>query len=116
MPSSVFVALGFAAATMACRADAIVALSAGERNHRVAARVGDRIEITLQTVGPGEYTSPPTISSAAVIFRDVTYCGVTVPAGPTQCFHLQAAAPGQAVITFKHTGDNPAVHDTVDVR
>ena len=99
-----------------CHADDIVALQASERNRRVAAAVGDRIEITLQTIGSGEYASPPTISSPAVAFLNVVGCGEPVPAGATQCFHFRAAARGQAVITFTHSDRNPSVQDTVDVR
>ncbi|MCC6929464.1 MAG: hypothetical protein IT359_10780 [Gemmatimonadaceae bacterium] len=105
-----------AATSLACRTDSIVSLSAAERNRRVTAHVGDQITITLQTIGPGEYASPPTISSPAVVFRDVSGCGTPVPAGPTQCFHFRAAAPGQALLTFAHTGTNALVQDTVDVR
>lgn len=105
-----------AASSIACRIDSVVSLSAAERNRRVAAHVGDQITITLQTVGPGVYASPPTISSPAVTFRDVDSCGTSVPAGPTQCFHFRAASPGQALLTFTHSGNNGIVQDTVDVR
>src|SRR4051794_29351663 len=81
--------------TLDCRADELVALKGSERNRRVSAAVGDHIEITLQTIGPGEYSSPPAISSAAVTFLDVVGCGDPVPAGPTQCFRFRAAARGQ---------------------
>lgn len=101
---------------IACRTDGIVSLSVAERNHRVTARVGDRITVTLQTIGPGAYASPPSVSSPAVTFRDVDNCDTTVPAGPTQCFHFRASAPGQALLTFVHTGTNDPVQDTVDVR
>ena len=104
------------AGSFACHGDAIVSLSAGERDRRVTARVGERIEVTLQTVGPGEYASPPAISSPSVAFLDVGYCGAAVPAGPTQCFHFRAVAPGRALLTFTHTGNNPPVQDTVNVR
>lgn len=100
----------------ACRTDSIVSLSAAERNRRVSAHVGDQITVTLQTIGPGAYGSPPQISSPAVTFVDEDGCGVAVPAGPTQCFRFRAAARGQALLTFTHTGTNPPVQDTVDVR
>lgn len=101
---------------VACGADTIVALKASDRNRRVSAHVGDRIEITLQTIGSGEYASPPNISSPAVVFLDVAGCGEPVPAGATQCFHFRAAQSGLAVITFIHTERNAAVQDTIDVR
>lgn len=99
-----------------CHADDSVALQASERNRRVTAAVGAPIEITLQTIGPGEYVSPPTISSPAVAFLDVVGCGDPIPAGSTQCFHFRAAARGQAIIAFTHSDRNPIVQDTVDVR
>jgi hypothetical protein len=98
-----------------CHASDIVVVKASERDSRIAATVGDRIEITLQTIGPGEYASPPAISSPAVAFLDAASCGDPVPAGPTQCFHFRAAVRGQAVVTFTHTDRNPSVQDTVDV-
>lgn len=109
-------AFGTLVASLACGADTIVALKAGDRNTRVSAHVGDRIEITLQTIGPGEYASPPAISSPAVTFLDVIGCGDPIPAGPTQCFRFRAAQPGLAIVTFTHTERNAPVQDTVDVR
>lgn len=109
--------LGLAAAGgIACRADSIVSLSAGERNRHITASVGERIDVTLQTVGGGEYASPPAVSSPAVAFLDAGYCGNPVPAGPTQCFHFRAVASGRALLTFTHTENNAPVKDTVDVR
>ena len=100
------------AGALGCRSDSIVALDAGERNRRISARVGDRIDVTLQSIGGGEYAA--SLSSGAVSFLDVQYCG-TLPAGVTQCFHFRAASPGQAILTFAHSGMNPTVQDTVDV-
>jgi hypothetical protein len=34
---------------------------------------------------------------------------------PTQRFRFKAAASGRAIISFQHTGQNPAIQDTVDV-
>jgi hypothetical protein len=82
----------------------------------VTVSVGQPIEITLQTVGPGEYQSPPMISSDIVRFVDVTFVGPAVPAGPTQRFRFATTARGTAVISFRHSGMNPAVEDTVVVR
>ena len=114
-PSWQLLTLGMIVSALACGADALVALKASDRNRRVSAHVGDRIEVTLQSIGPGEYASPPAISSSSVEFLDVAGCGQPVPAGQTQCFHFRAVQSGMAVITFTHTDLNPAVHDTVDV-
>ena len=101
------------AGELACRSESIVALDTGERNRRISARVGERIEVTLQSVGGGEYAA--SLSSGAITFLDVQYCGA-LPAGVTQCFLFRAVSPGQAVITFRHSGMNATVQDTVDVR
>ena len=100
------------AGALACRTASIVALDTGERNRRIGVRVGERIEVTLQSVGGGEYAA--SLSSAAVIFLDVQYCGA-LPAGVTQCFLFRAVSPGQTILTFAHSGMNATVQDTVDV-
>ena len=78
-------------------------------------RVGQELDLTLQTVGPGTYQSPPTISSSSLRFLDMTFVGPPVPAGPTQRYRFKAEAPGHAVILFQHSGNNLAVSDTVEV-
>ena len=78
--------------------------------------IGDELGIKLQTVGPGEYSSPPAITGSAVRFLGVALVGPYVPAGPTQVFRFKAVALGQAIIQFEHTDRNPAVNDTVVVR
>lgn len=70
----------------------------------------------LQTVGPGEYESPPSVSSPALRFLDESLVSPSVPAGPTQLFRFRAEARGTAVVTFYDTGDDPTVEDTVLVR
>jgi hypothetical protein len=72
--------------------------------------------VTLQTIGPGEYGSPPTVSSGAVDFLDVSLVSPYVPAGPTQRFRFDATTRGKAIIVFQHTGNNRTVEYTVDVR
>jgi len=110
-----WLAIGAIAVALGCHGDSIVALDTAALNTHTSAHVGDRIDVTLQSIGPGEYASPPTLSSPAVAFLGVGYCGA-VPAGATQCFHFRAASPGQAVLTFIHSGNNGVVHDTIDVR
>ena len=98
----------------ACAADEIT-LASGRDESRTVSR-GSQLTIVLQTVGPGEYQSPPTVSSPSVQFLGVSYATVSVPAGPTQLFHFQAVSVGQAVIVFQHSGSNPIVTDTIVVR
>lgn len=109
--------LVIAFAVTACSADAV--LGVDSRSQSVSARVGQEVEVTLGNVGPAIYESPPMISSNVV-----TYLGVDVvppynPGGPTQRFSFKAVAPGQALVTFRHTLDGAlvsVVEDTVKVR
>lgn len=88
----------------------------GAPGKTLSAVVGQNLDLKLQTIGPGEYASPPAISSPAVRFLGVSLIGPAVPAGVTQRFSFQAVAPGSAIILFHHTGQNPMVEDTVEVR
>lgn len=92
-------------------------LSQGDMSgNRFSVNVGQRLDLKLQTIGPGEYATPPEVSSAAVQFLEMSYIGPPVPAGPTQRFRFRAMRPGLAIIAFRHTGQNPMVKDTVKVR
>ena len=87
----------------------------GSPSRTLSLVVGQELDLTLQTIGPGEYESPPTLSSPSIRFLDVAFVTPTVPAGPTQRFRFKAEAPGQTIILFLHSGSNPAVSDTVEV-
>jgi hypothetical protein len=78
--------------------------------------IGQELDFKMQTIGPGEYASPPTVSSRAVEFLGAAFIGPAVPAGPTQRFSFRAVGRGMAIIVFHHTGQNPTVEDTVYVR
>jgi hypothetical protein len=78
-------------------------------------KTGQELELTLQSIGPGDYASPPLISTAAVKLLDVTVVGPHVPAGVTQRFRFSAVSPGEAVITFQHSGNDSTIQDTVDI-
>ena len=82
----------------------------------VSAGVGDEIDITLQTIGPGQYDEHPDVSSPAVAFAKVSPVTPPNPGGPRQIFQFKAVAAGHAVITIVHTGQNPRFEITVDVR
>jgi hypothetical protein len=87
----------------------------GVSQRMISAAVGQEVDLTLGTVGPGEYASPPVISAPALRFVDVSYVSPYVPAGPRQLFRFTATAPGRFIISFQHTGHSPAIQDTVDV-
>jgi hypothetical protein len=88
----------------------------GAPSHALSIEAGRALELTLQTIGPGEYASPPLISSTALRFLDVRLVTPAVPAGPTQRFRFEAAEPGIAVIVFHHTAQGPTIEDTIQVR
>jgi hypothetical protein len=78
----------------------------GDAGRRVEASVGDTIEITLQTIGPGQY-GDPILSSGSLMFLGVSFADKPIPAGPTQLYRFEAVASGQADITIPHTGGLP---------
>jgi hypothetical protein len=84
-------------------------------NQTVIIHVGQELQITLGTVGPGDYTVPPKVSSAVLSFLSASYVGPYVPAGPRQTFRFKAVATGKAIILFEHTGWGRKVEDTVEV-
>ena len=99
---------------VACGTDPLdVRGSTGRTIHMV---VGQELDVTLQTIGPGEYESPPAISTSSLRFLNAALVAPYVPAGPTQQFRFRGVSRGQAIITFVHSGTNPTVTDTVEVR
>ncbi|MEA3246556.1 MAG: hypothetical protein U9Q74_10415, partial [Gemmatimonadota bacterium] len=78
--------------------------------------VGQELKLTLSTIGPGEYASPPLIVGTSVEFIDAAVVPPFTPGGPTQLFRFKAVRSGQAVIRFTHTERSPVVEDTVRVR
>ena len=81
----------------------------------IAVVVGQELGLTLGTVGPGQYASPPTVSATALVFLVDSMVGPALPSGPTQRFWFRAALPGRAVITFHHTAQVYDLQDTVEV-
>jgi hypothetical protein len=88
----------------------------GSPSQSFSVKSGRELEVTLQTIGPGEYVSPPTVSSAAVRFVDVQQVSPPVPAGATQRFRFLAVSQGVAIIVFQHTAQGPTVEDAVEVQ
>ena len=83
-----------------------ISLSNADAGRVVVTAVGDKIEVTLQTIGPGQYGNAR-VSSGAVVFLDESSVGPPVPAGPTQLYRFEAVDSGQADITVPHDGDPP---------
>jgi hypothetical protein len=92
----------------------------GSNSQSFTVPAGSEFAVTLQTIGPGEFASPPTVSSGAVQFLDVSIVGPNAPAGPKQQFRFNATTGGNAIIVFRHTGaggpEMLPVEDTVRVR
>ena len=72
----------------------------------VVASVGEKIEVTLQTVGPGQY-GDPILSSESVKFLEESSAGTPNPGGSRQLYRFEAVSSGQVSITIPHTGDLP---------
>ena len=102
-----------------CGSDGVAGI-VGTTSQTVVANVGDEVQITLGNVGPGEYVSPPQISSAVLTFLSVDVVPPYTPAGPNQRFRFKAIARGQAIVSFRRFLNasplGPAVDDTVKVR
>jgi hypothetical protein len=94
-------------------------LGNADAGRSVVVAVGDEIDVTLQTIGPGQY-GRPVVSSRSVVFAGRSFVGPFLPAGPTQLYRFAAVAAGRARITLPHTGDapspRPAYSITVRVR
>ena len=88
---------------------------AGTPSQTLSIQAGRRLELTFQTVGPGEYASPPAVGSSAVRFLSMDVVTPAVPAGVTQRFRFEAVRPGVAVIVFHHTAGGATIEDTVQV-
>ena len=79
-------------------------------------RVGQELDLTVGTVGPGAYQAPPSISSPVLRFLDERVVAPHLPSGPTQLFRFQAKARGTALVVITHSGTNPTIQDTVIIQ
>lgn len=102
----------------ACGADAMLGVSAEAPNARVTAIVGQEIDITLGSIGPAAYETPPSISSGAVAYLRVDVLGPPNPGGPTLRFRFRAMHTGTAIVHFRRMlGDSvvSTLGDTIQV-
>jgi hypothetical protein len=75
--------------------------------HTVSVAPGDTIEITLQTIGPGEYETP-SVSSGSIRYLGEFPAGPPNPGGPRQLFRFEAVTvdpPGPQTPPFVVTVD-----------
>lgn len=84
----------------------IISVDNGSAGQSVVASVGEKIEITLQTVRPGQY-GDPILSSRSVKFLEESSAGTPNPGGPRQLYRFEAVSSGKVNITIPHTGDLP---------
>ena len=101
----------------ACNGTDVFSVSVrGNTSQSMSVPAATEFTVTLGTVGPGEYISPPKISSSSVRFLDAAVVPPYTPAGPTQRFRFLTTIPGKAIIVFQHSYNDRSVEDTVSVR
>jgi hypothetical protein len=117
------VAVGLLASSCHTSSDGIsfdnrISLNSSSNGMTISVAPGDEIDITLQTIGPGQYETP-TISSGSISFLGEADAGPQNPGGVRQLFRFEAVTIGRAEITIPHTLGplpTPPFIITVDVR
>jgi hypothetical protein len=90
-------------------------LDSSNNGQHLAASVGDQIEITLGSVGPGQYDEPE-ISSSAIRLANTALRWPPNPGGPVFIYILKARAEGEARFQINWTGGfKPERHETFTV-
>jgi hypothetical protein len=84
-------------------------------DQRIRIDVGQELDLTLLTVGAGQYMAPPSISSRALRFLDAQTVPRRLTSGSEQLFRFQGTSPGIVVVTIQHSGASPTISDTVVV-
>jgi hypothetical protein len=80
-----------------------ISLDNSSNGTSISVTPGDEIDITLQTIGPGQYETP-TVSSGSIRFLgESPAADPPNPGGPRQLFRFEAVTPGRAEITIPHT-------------
>jgi hypothetical protein len=105
------IAIALTALALACHSsnaatNTTIALGNSDSGRIIAAQVGATIEVTLQTIGPGQYGTP-TVTGASIQFLGEFSAGPSNPGGPRQLFRFEAASVGQAYVTVPHVGESP---------
>lgn len=80
----------------------VLFLESKDNGHHVTASVGQQIQVTLTTVGPGSYGEAQ-VSSPAVEFENNALGMPLNPGGPTQIYIFRAANQGEAAIAIAST-------------
>jgi hypothetical protein len=82
-----------------------IRLDNSSNGHTISAAPGDEIEITLQTIGPGQYLMP-TVAGPILSLGEFP-AAVQNPGGPTQIFRFQAVTVGRGEVFIPHTASAP---------
>jgi len=79
----------------------VLYLNGSNSGQVLAATVGQQIQITLQTIGGGQYITPQ-ISSPAIRFESTAFAEKPNPGGPRQIYRFRVASEGEAQISIPH--------------
>jgi len=91
---------------------AVMNFTAADTGRTVSAPIGSEVDITLQTIGPGQYSTPQ-LSSSSIQLVTTSQVTPVVPAGPTQLFRFAVLSAGTTTISIQSTGQNPTFTLTV---
>jgi hypothetical protein len=92
-----------------------VALNNPASPARADLAAGQRLELTLRSVGPGAYTEP-TVSAVALRFVESFLPRLQNPGGPTKVFVFEAVSPGTVQVSIPHSTRPDAFNLTVTIR
>ncbi len=84
-------------------AAAPIELTGADAGRPIAAQSGQRILVTLQTIGGGSY-GEPTVSSPSVRYAGQAPAAQQNPGGPRQVYQFEAVSAGAATVEVPHTG------------
>lgn len=93
---------------------AVLQVSAADADGVVMVNIGQSIDLTVQTIGPGQYDEP-LLSSDALTFEESHFATLQNPGGPRQIYRFHAAKKGTVTIAIPHTGMNPTFTITFHV-
>jgi len=81
----------------------LIVLGNQDDRRSFSASVGQCIDVTLQTIGPGQYGEPRVTSSSVGFVGMSAAPGPVNPGGQRQRFQFKAASVGSAVIHIPHS-------------
>ena len=84
----------------------VLVLNRKNAGQQVVAIVGQKITITLGTVGPGNY-GVPQLSAPEIQFEEDHVIPPFLPSGPTQLYTFRAISEGQAEMRIPHVNSGP---------